>query len=302
VLVTAAAVAALCAGLHGLARRREVRRQMDLRAALEVDLEARTGALLRAEEARHRAEELAGIGRFAAGVAHQVNGPVAAIGASLRFLRDGLEPGAPAPPDSVVAVHEAEAALARISAVARQLRDASRLAELPSRADAATEVDRATREAVEVARARSRAADVGELRLEVAVPPGLWVAAEPDLVIEVIAHLVANALDAVEVTRGPVRVSGALRGTQVELVVEDDGPGIAPEVRRRLFEPFFTTKTHVHASGLGLAVSRGLVASAGGELAIESELGRGTRAVLRLRAAEPPAIPPATTPPPGRPA
>jgi two-component system C4-dicarboxylate transport sensor histidine kinase DctB len=308
-LVTAVAVAGLCAlacaGLHGLARRRAAARALASRQAAleserEAELEARAGARLRAQEARHRAEQLAAIGRFAAGVAHQVNGPVAAVGASLRFLREVLEPGTPAPPDAAVAVHEAETALARVSAVARQLRDASRLAELPARTDAAAEVDRAAREAVEVARTRGAAAALRELPVDLAIPAGLWVAAEPDLVIEVLAHLVANALDAVAASGARVRLSAEVRGAHVEIAVEDGGPGIGPEVRRRLFEPFVTTKTHAHACGLGLAVSRGLVASAGGELELESDLGRGTRAVVRLGAAEPPPIPPALTPPPGR--
>jgi signal transduction histidine kinase len=64
--------------------------------------------------------------------------------------------------------------------------------------------------------------------------------------------------------------------------VTDDGEGMPPEVLRRLFEPFFTTKPFGSGTGLGLALSRGLVAGLGGELRLESEAGRGTRAVVEL--------------------
>jgi C4-dicarboxylate-specific signal transduction histidine kinase len=298
-LLTLAACLALGAALAALgARSARVER---LRLGLEQELEARTRALHRAEEGLHRAEKLAAVGQFAAGVAHRVNGPAAAIGASLRFLRETLEPGLAAPADALAAVHDAEAALARISAVTRQLRDASRLAELPVRDDAVTELDRAAREAVEVVRARAGMSLAAPLPVQLAVPPGLWAAAEPDVVIEVLACLVSNALEAVAERPGPVRIAAAADGATVRLEVEDGGPGMAPEVLRRVFEPFFTTKRDPHASGLGLAVSRGLIASAGGDLRLESEPGRGTRARVTLRAARAPELPPAITPVPDRP-
>jgi C4-dicarboxylate-specific signal transduction histidine kinase len=296
-LAIVAAGAALCAGAGLALARRHARTVESLRGGLERDLEERTRALRRAEEELHRAEKLAAVGQFAAGVAHRVNGPAAAIGSALRYLREALEPGAPAPPDALVAVHEAEAALERIAATTRQLRDASRLAQLPARADAATELDRAAREAVEVARARAPA-PLAPAPIDLAVPPELWVAAEPDVVIEVLACLVSNALEAVAGSSARIRLDAERQGDAVRIRVEDGGPGMAPEVLRRVFEPFFTTKPDPRASGLGLAVSRGLVASAGGELRLESEPGRGTRALVTLPATPPPPIAAATTPAP----
>jgi len=301
VLLTFAACAAIAAALAGLAGRRQARRIEELRSGFERELEARTLALRRAEEELHRAEKLAAVGQFAAGVAHRMNGPAAAIGAALRFLRETAEPDGAAPPDAAVAIQDAEAALARIAGVTRQLRDASRLAQLPARPDAVTELDRAAREAIQVARARGVAALEGNAPIDLDVAPGLWVSAEPDVVIEVIACLVSNALEAVAGGAGRVRIGAAPLGASVRLVVEDGGPGMPAEVLRRVFEPFFTTKGDPRASGLGLAVSRGLVASAGGELHLESEPGRGTRAYVTLPAAPPPEIPTATTPIPNRP-
>ena len=71
-------------------------------------------------------------------------------------------------------------------------------------------------------------------------------------------------------------------GARVRLDVEDDGPGIAPTVRDRLFEPFATTKDVGEGTGLGLAVCRGLVESAGGEIQLDASYGPGARFTVVL--------------------
>ena len=72
------------------------------------------------------------------------------------------------------------------------------------------------------------------------------------------------------------------RGSSIEIVVHDSGAGIAPAVQARMFEPFFTTKELSKGSGLGLAMVRGFAAGAGGEVAVESTPGRGSRFSIRL--------------------
>jgi signal transduction histidine kinase len=71
-------------------------------------------------------------------------------------------------------------------------------------------------------------------------------------------------------------------GGRILVTVSDDGVGMPPEVARRVFEPFFTTKGEGQGSGLGLSVARALAESHGGELSLESQPGRGTRALLEL--------------------
>ena len=77
---------------------------------------------------------------------------------------------------------------------------------------------------------------------------------------------------------GQVVLRAELEGDRVRLVVEDNGAGMEPEVLRRVFEPFFTTKPFGSGTGLGLAVSRSLITSLGGDLRLESRPGAGTRA------------------------
>jgi signal transduction histidine kinase len=255
-----------------------------LRRGLKEEVEARTTALHIAQAALARTEKLAAVGQFAAGVAHQVSNPLAALRASLAFLEEAR---ASDPADARAVIADAKEALARICAVTRRLRDASRLASAPSRPGAATQLSAAVGEAI--ALARSSLGPAGSaVEVAVDVPEGLWAGAERDLVVEVVANLLANAIEATADRAGRVRVTGHAEGGTVRVCVEDDGGGMAPEVLAHVFEPFFSTKKDPSATGLGLAVSRGLVASAGGDLTLDSAPGRGTRARVELPSGAPP--------------
>ncbi len=97
--------------------------------------------------------------------------------------------------------------------------------------------------------------------------------------------LLVNAGDALEEHGRPgstVRVTGRREGARVVLLVEDNGPGFPPEVQARLFEAFFTTKGPEKGTGLGLALSRELVAQSGGSLVAENRPEGGARLRLEL--------------------
>jgi two-component system, NtrC family, sensor kinase len=70
----------------------------------------------------------------------------------------------------------------------------------------------------------------------------------------------------------------------VEITISDDGCGIAPESLSRIFEPFYTTKPVGKGTGLGLAIAKNIVAQHGGRIRLESESGKGTRAIVDLPA------------------
>jgi signal transduction histidine kinase/CheY-like chemotaxis protein len=98
---------------------------------------------------------------------------------------------------------------------------------------------------------------------------------------QMLANLVANAIQA-SPPGGTVRLSARAAGGEIELAVEDDGPGIPTEIRARIFDPFFSTRPYGEGMGLGLAVVHGIVAAHGGTIRVEDGQPRGTRMVVSL--------------------
>jgi signal transduction histidine kinase len=104
-------------------------------------------------------------------------------------------------------------------------------------------------------------------------------------IVQVLLNLLLNAADAVPREGGRITLRAARApGDRVRLTVEDNGPGIAAEIRDRLFEPFVTTKEPGKGTGLGLAVCLGLIEAAGGTLAVEDGAEGGARFVIELPA------------------
>ena len=119
-----------------------------------------------------------------------------------------------------------------------------------------------------------------ELRLELTAQ-GRFVALAPHEIGQIVLNLCVNARDAMSGT-GCIAIRTLVSGDDVQLIVEDDGPGISVDVQRRMFEPFFTTKKEGRGTGLGLATVRDLARNAAGKVDVHSELGRGTRVTLTL--------------------
>ena len=97
-------------------------------------------------------------------------------------------------------------------------------------------------------------------------------------------NLVMNGADACR-ERGTISVVAEPTSHGARITVTDDGPGVAPEVRARLFEPFVTTKEVGKGTGLGLAVTRGLVEAGGGTIELDTSYTTGARFVIELPAA-----------------
>jgi signal transduction histidine kinase len=122
-----------------------------------------------------------------------------------------------------------------------------------------------------------------ETRLEIEIAPGpsVIVPADPDQLEQLLINLVRNATDAALETKGGVRVGWNRSGAQLEIQVEDDGPGLSNTAN--LFVPFFTTKPG--GSGIGLALSRQIAEGHNGSLTLANRTDRsGCRAQLRLPA------------------
>jgi PAS domain S-box-containing protein len=245
-----------------------------------------------------QADRLSSMGLLAAGVAHEINNPLAFVLANIdavardlpRLTGDGAARVDPALlQDLEQCIRGALDGVQRIRKISQSLGAFSRV----ERAQLArTDLNQAIGAAVTMARneVKYRAHLVTELGQ---VPAVL---ASDGKLSQVFLNLILNAAHAIEeghVDDHRVTLRTWAEGGDVFAEVADTGHGIAPENLGRIFEPFFSTKPIGAGSGLGLAITRSLVAEFGGDIRVESAAGQGTRFVVRLPAcAAPPERPP----------
>ena len=224
-----------------------------------------------------QADKLASVGRLAAGLAHEINNPLTGVLTYASLLQKRAVPGGPDAADLAVIVRETQ----RCRGIIRGLLDFARPTP-PSRHP--TDLNEVVRRAVAVVLTQLR---LNQVSLALDLAPDLPLAfADANQIQQVLVNLILNAADALGEAGGEIRLRSAAEATGVALRVEDQGPGIAPEHLPHLFEPFYTTKGP-KGTGLGLAVTWGLVQSHGGTIAVESEPGHGARFTVRIPLAPP---------------
>lgn len=249
--------------------------------------------LARAQDALIRSEKLAGLGRLAAGLAHEVGNPLSAVLGFQELLAEGLEdPRLREPELERELVTRSRRELERIHRTLRQLLDYARAG--PGVAEdvppaAALEGAIATVRAVPAVRGLTVGAEA-----EPELPP---VRIERDKLHQVLVNLLLNAADALAETR---TVGGTLPGTvrlvaravpesgrrKVEIRCEDTGPGFSAAALAHAFEPFFTSKAEGKGTGLGLATCQQVVEAAGGSIKLENRPEGGATVRIELPAAE----------------
>lgn len=253
---------------------------------LKREVSSRTKALLDAQSALAANERLVGLGRLTAGVAHEINNPIAVVRHSLERIRDLSEP---APPEVTRHVENGLAATERVVRIVRRLLDAGRI----GHSDAARAEPFLVAPVIDAA-VEMVGRHLAGIDLLIEVDEGLTALGDAGFVSQVIENLLVNAAHAFELRPGKARIRVAARRLDqtVRITVADNGPGVPEEVRARLFEPFVTTKVIGRGSGLGLAVSKGLMRSQHGDLTLvaTSEAGTEMAVVLPWTALEPPAL------------
>ncbi len=225
-------------------------------------------------------ERLAALGTLAAGVAHEINNPLAYVTANVEHVRSVLAklPGISA--DSREALEEAADGAKRIATIVKGLTTVARAADDRVEAvDLGAVVTSALNIAAAELRRRARTEVVGFESLP-------RVSGDTTRLGQVVLNLVTNAAQSFAGEPDPnnvVTVRGARgEGDTVQLQVIDTGAGIPRELLSKIFDPFFTTKPVGEGTGLGLSVCHGIVRALGGDIAIESEVGVGTTVTVTL--------------------
>jgi two-component system, NtrC family, sensor kinase len=240
-----------------------------------ASLREQRATLASQSERLQRAERLATIGRLAAGVAHEVGNPLAAIVGYTELLLD--EPALEA--ESRDLLVRVAGQTQRIQTIVAQLLDYSRPAKQQiSRFSAVAPAQ----EIVALLRADPRCAGV---RLEVSGDDALEACADPSLVEQILINLVLNGARAArEGKAAEPRVELRVQTFDGALIIDvrDNGAGVPEHIRPRLFEPFFTTREAGEGTGLGLAISQGLAEGMDGTLELLADP-VGTGAAFRLR-------------------
>jgi PAS domain S-box-containing protein len=242
----------------------------DLTAAHEARLE-----IERHREALHQSEKLAALGSLLAGVAHELNNPLSIVIGNALMLQTEAERVSRALAERAQRI---QAAAERCGRIVRSFLSMARQRNPQPRP---VQVEVLVGSALQLLAYGLRSAGI---EIEQTIAPGLpSVFCDPDQMTQVLTNLFVNAQQALEAEPQPrrVRVGAAADGDFVLVEIADNGPGIPENLRSRVFDPFFTTKPMGTGTGIGLAVSRGIVEAHGGSLTL-AKSGRGATFLLRL--------------------
>jgi signal transduction histidine kinase len=240
-----------------------------------------------ADDRRGRRSRLAFLGALAGGLAHEIKNPLSAMAINLQMMREDLEDSDQARDKRLlrrVAVLDRE-----VTRLEEILEGFLRFARGYSLNLTRQSINNLLRETVEFWAARANASGVEvELILGSDLPD---VMVDPTYLKQALLNLLNNALEAIlskkdEDEPNQIILGSRVRGSSIEILVIDSGPGIPEETARRIFDPYFSTKPT--GSGLGLATARRIVEDHTGRLSVESTPGRGTSFKITLPIAEPP--------------
>lgn len=249
------------------------------RASLEErlrELEATTHELRSAQEQVVRSEKLASVGRLAAGVAHEIGNPLAAILGLVDLMRQGGLSDEEQR-EFLTRVHKETE---RIHRIIRDLLDFARQGQDAARhGDEDADLQAVIADAVSLVAPQK---DMREITIEKKLASTGQVQGSSDRLTQVVLNLLLNAAEAMQ-GRGVIRIETLSQGDFAILTVTDTGPGIAEQIMPRLFEPFVTSKPAGEGTGLGLAVSHTIVSELGGELSAENVSTGGARFVVKLK-------------------
>lgn len=245
---------------------------------LEKKVQEKTEAIHRAQAQLIHSEKLASLGRMAAGVAHEINSPLTGIVTFGHLLLKRFPPGTQEHEDVEVIIDQAN----RCSNIIKGLLGFARASAAEK---APANINDIIFRSLNIVRNK---ADFFNIKLITDFDESLAsVKADPSQLQQVFLNMIVNAADAID-GKGTMTITTRNLTEKnedfVEIVFSDTGSGISEEDMEKIFEPFFTTKPVGKGTGLGLAVSHGIIQDHGGKISVKSKVGEGTSFHIKLPA------------------
>ncbi len=244
------------------------------RENLERIVEKRTAELQRTHNQLLHSEKLSAIGKLSASIAHEFNNPLFGI----RNVLGGIKQRATLDKDDAELVEMAVQECDRMKYLIQDLQDFNR----PTSGEIAlTDVHRAIDSILLLFKNEFKQQKIQVKKQYAASLPTIH--AVSDQIRQVLLNLLKNASDAIPKGRGTITITTeVLYGKKIAIHIRDNGTGIKPEDLDHIFEPFFSTKPEVTGTGLGLAVSYGIIKKHRGDIKVKSEVGKDTTFTIIL--------------------
>jgi two-component system NtrC family sensor kinase len=229
-----------------------------------------------------QAGKLAAIGQLSAGVAHEINNPLAIVLTERQLLLDAAARHSIQSSEFEIqfqdSMNQIDVQVQRCKRITQNLLRFSRRTESILET---VDINRFIREVIELMEREARAGGIKFFsELDAALPP---IISDPSQLQQVFLNIMTNAIDAHDgKPYGSIRIKTRANGTYpgVEIAVSDSGSGIAPENLEKIFDPFFTTKPVGKGTGLGLSICYSIMKQLGGHIAVHSEVGKGSEFTL----------------------
>ena len=225
--------------------------------------------------------KLASIGELAAGIAHEINNPVAIMVEEAGWIQDLLEEEEFRKSENL---EEFERALKQINTQGKRCKEIThKLLSFARKTDSwaqIVQINDLIEDAIELSAQRAKYSNVAiHTHLEKSLP---FIPASESEMQQVFLNLINNALDVMDNKGGAIDISSRLEGDNIVIKLADTGPGIPRENLAKIFDPFFTTKPVGKGTGLGLSICYGIIKKMGGEISVESSIDGGTTFGIRI--------------------
>lgn len=218
-------------------------------------------------------EKMASLGIMAAGIAHEINNPMSFIQSNLTIIKDYLKE---------IKIENRELSREILTAIDESLEGTQRIGSIIKGLKGFARADEGKLESFDINQLIEEVLRMiwNEVKYKAEVIKELGdvprILANRNQIMQVLVNLIVNASQAIA-TKGKIIIRTYLDAGRLCIDVEDTGSGIPPENIKKIFDPFFTTKPVGKGTGLGLSITLGIVQNHGGEIKVDSEVGKGTK-------------------------